>query len=178
MKPIGTKPVTTKRLYLRAPEMKDVQELVRIKSLAMSAQEAGKAVAAMIEEHKHPFCFHWVITLEGQVIGRIKGWEVSPYNGYLQLGYDVGPQYRNQGYMTEAVEAVIGYLLLEAEANRIYCSVRESNPASRRVCEKCGMQHEGVMRQHYARQDGGYDDVHIYGILSDDLKKGRSAHGA
>lgn len=171
MKPIGTKTITTPRLYLRPPQMSDAAELVRVKSLAMSDAEAKKALQGMIDEMRHPFAFHWVITLDGHAIGRVKGWEVSPYNGYLQLGYDVGQGYRNHGYMTEAVDAVIRYLLMEADANRVYCSVRESNMASRRVCEKCGMTHEGTMRQHYARQDGGFDDVRIYGILKSDLAK-------
>ena len=112
-----------------------------------------------------------VIELDGEAVGRIKGWEVSPYNGYVQLGYDIAPEKRCQGLMTEAVGAVARYLLLEAEANRVYCSVREDNAASRRVCEKNGFRHEGVMRQHYARQDGGYDDVYIYGLLRADLKE-------
>lgn len=172
MKPTGTKTITTPRLILRAPQPSDAEALIQAGSLAMSVGEAKKSVAGMIEEQKHPFAFHWVITLDGQAIGRVKGWEVSPYNGYVQLGYDVGPAYRNQGYMSEAIEAVTRYLLTEAEANRVYCSVRESNLPSRRVCEKCGMQHEGVLRQHYARQDGGYDDVHIYGILKNELHKG------
>lgn len=171
MKTTGTKPIRTERLLLRAPEMSDAEALVRVKSLAMSVDEARKSVAAMAEEQKHPFAFHWVITLDGQPIGRVKGWEVSLYNGYVQLGYDVGPDFRNHGYMTEAVAAVIRYLLTEADANRVYCSIRESNIASRRVCEKCGMTHEGTMRQHYARQDGGYDDVRIYGILKADIAK-------
>jgi len=119
-----------------------------------------------------------VITLNGKAIGRVKGWDVSPYNGYLQLGYDIAPAYHGKGYMTEAVGGVIRYMLLQAEANRVYCSVRECNAASRRVCEKNGMRHEGVLRQHYARQDGGYDDVHIYGIIRDDLRKGSGYHGA
>ena len=178
MKPIGTRQITTPRLILRAPQLSDAEALVQAGSLAMSIAEAKKSVAAMVDEQKHPFAFHWVITLAGQPIGRVKGWEVSPYNGYIQLGYDVGPTYRNQGYMSEAVAAVIRYLLVEAEANRVYCSVRESNLPSRRVCEKCGMQHEGVMRQHYAQQDGGYDDVHIYGIVRSDLDKGGVPHGA
>ncbi len=171
MKPIGTHPIHTPRLVLRAPEVTDTESLVRIKSLAMPVEDAHKKVSAMVEECKHPFRFHWVITLDDTVIGRIKGWEVSPYNGYLQLGYDIGPEYRNQGYMTEAVRAVVDYLIQLAGANRVYCSVRESNLASRRVCEKVGMLHEGILRQHYARQDGGYDDVHIYGILKSDLAK-------
>lgn len=178
MKPIGTKSITTARLYLRAPRLSDVEALIRIKSLAMPINEARKAVSTMVEEQKHPFTFHWVITLEGQVIGRIKGWDVSPYNGYLQLGYDIGPEFRGKGFMTEAVGAVIRYLMMEADANRVYCSVRAGNHASRRVCEKCGMKHEGVLRQHYARQDGGYDDVHIYGILMRDLKKEGNGYGA
>ena len=169
MKPIGTRPIRTDRLLLRAPVLSDGLALAEVKSLAMSPADAHKAVANMVEEQKHPFGFHWVIILDGLPVGRIKGWDVSPYNGYLQLGYDIAPAYRGHGYMTEAVSAVIRYLLLEADANRVYCSVRESNAASRRVCEKCGMTFEGTLRQHYARQDGGFDNVLIYGIVKSDM---------
>lgn len=173
MKGIGTRPIRTQRLLLRVPCAEDAAPLVRIRSLAMPLAEAEKAVAAMVAESAKPFCFHWVITADGQAVGRIKGWEVNPYNGYVQLGYDVGAKFRCRGYMTEAVQAVVRYLLTEADAHRVYCSVRESNMASRRVCEKCGMFHEGTLRQHYARQDGGYDDVRIYGILREELDEMR-----
>lgn len=169
MKPIGTRIIRTERLCLCPPETSDAESLVRIKSLAMPLDEARKTVAAMVEELKKPFVFHWIISLNDTPIGRIKAWDVNPYNGYVQLGYDIGPDYRCRGYMTEAMQAVIQYMLLKADANRVYCSVRESNLASRRVCEKCGMQHEGTLRQHYARQDGGFDDVRIYGIVKSDL---------
>lgn len=172
MKPIGTQTIATARLVLRRPQLSDAQELVECRSLAMTMEAAEKAVAGMVAEADKPFCFHWVITLDGHAIGRVKGWEVSPYNGYLQLGYDVAPVHRGKGYMTEAVGAVIRYMLTEAEANRVYCSVRECNMASRRVCEKNGMRHEGILRQHYARQDGGYDDVYIYGVIRGDFEKG------
>lgn len=169
MKPIGTKTILTERLLLRPPQMEDAEPLVRIKSLAMPIYEAQKNVAKMLDELKQPFVYHWVITLDGTVVGRIKAWDVNPYNGYLQLGYDMGPEYRGQGYMTEAVRAVIHYMLKDAEAHRVFCSVRAGNAASRRVCEKSGMHFEGTLRQHYARQDGGYDDVCIYGIVKSDM---------
>lgn len=169
MKPIGSRTIHTTRLILRAPQEADAEALSAIGSLPMPLEEAKKAVRGMVAEKSHPFCFHWVITRNGEVVGRVKGWEVSPYNGYVQLGYDTGRAFRNQGYMTEAVQAVIRYLLLEAEANHVYCSVRESNAASRRVCEKCGMTHEGTLRQHYARQDGGYDNVYLYGMLREEV---------
>lgn len=172
MKPIGTRSIKTARLLLRKPEITDAPALVDICSLAMPLADAQRSVADMVKESEKPFCFHWVITMDGMVVGRIKCWEIDPYNGYTQLGYDVGPAYRGQGIMTEAVGGVIRYMLLEAQANRVYCSVREGNIASRRVCEKNGMKHEGVLRQHYARQDGGYDNVYIYGIIKSDLTEG------
>lgn len=171
MKPIGTKTIRTPRLILRPPQPADAEALVRIKSLPMSLAEAHKAVASMVEDLSKPFTFHWVITLDDRAIGRVKAWDVNPYNGYLQLGYDIGPEHRGRGYMTEAVRAVIRFMLTEAQANRVFCSVRAGNAASRRVCEKAGMLLEGIMRQHYARQDGGYDDVCIYGVVKSDLEE-------
>ncbi len=172
MKPIGTKPLTTGRLTLRPVMKADIEALVRIRSLPMPLQDAKAAVSRMVQELEKPFTFHWVITRESEVIGRVKAWDVNPYNGYLQLGYDMGEEYRGRGYMTEAVRAIVRFMLTEAEANRVFCSVRAGNTASRRVCEKAGMAHEGTLRQHYARQDGGYDDVCIYGIIKADLEDG------
>lgn len=171
MKPIGSGILSTSRLILRPPQREDAEALVRIKSLPMKIEEAQKAVAGMLDELRKPFTFHWVITLEGEVIGRIKAWDVNPYDGYLQLGYDMGPEYRCKGYMSEAVQAVVRFMLTDAQANRVFCSVRAGNTASRRVCEKAGMVLEGTMRQHYAQQDGGYDDVCIYGIVKSDLEE-------
>lgn len=169
MKAISTKTIMTKRLILRAPQVSDAAALVEAGSLLMSETDAKTRLADMASEATKPFGFHWVLERDGQAVGRVKGWEVSPFNGFVQLGYDISPKLRSHGLMTEAVGAVARYLLLEAEANRVYCSIREGNMASRRVCEKNGFRHEGVMRQHYARQDGGYDDVHIYGLLRADL---------
>ena len=172
MKPIGTKTLATERLTLRPPMEADAEALVRNRSLPMPLQEAKTAVGRMVQELEKPFTFHWVITRGGEVIGRIKAWDVNPYNGYMQLGYDMAEQERGQGYMTESVRAVVRFMLVEAEANRVFCSVRAGNTASRRVCEKAGMIHEGTLRKHYARQDGGYDDVCIYGIVKADLEDG------
>lgn len=174
MKPISTRTLTTRRLTLRVPQVSDAADLVAAGSLLMSVEDAKVRLSDMASEATKPFGFHWVITLDGHAIGRVKGWEVSPFNGYVQLGYDLSPAHRGKGYMTEAVGAVIRCLLTVAEANRVYCSVREGNLASRRVCEKNGMRPEGVLRQHYARQDGGYDDVHLYGIVRSDLTEGEA----
>lgn len=172
MKPVGSQTIITQRLRLRTVAMHDAEELVQAGALSMKLEEAHRAVAGMIEEATKPFRYHWTITLNDSAIGRIKAWDVDPYNGHLQLGYDIGPAYRNRGYMTEAVSAVVRFMFSEAAAHRVFCSVRASNIPSRRVCEKCGFCYEGTLRQHYARQDGGYDDVLIFGILRDEMEGG------
>lgn len=169
MKAISTATLTTRRLLLRAPQVSDAAALVAAGSLLMSEGEARVRLADMASEAVKHFGFHWVLELDGVAVGRIKGWEVSPFNGFVQLGYDIAPSLRNHGLMTEALNAVAHYLLIEADANRVYCSIRVENEASRRVCEKNGFRLEGVMRQHYARQDGGYDDVCVYGLIRSDL---------
>ncbi len=85
-----------------------------------------------------PMTFHWALEYRGKAVGRIKGWEMDPRNGFVQPGYDIGPAYRGKELMTEAVRAVCEYLLRERGCHRVYCMVRESNPASMRVCEKGG----------------------------------------
>ena len=169
MKPLSTRTLVTRRLVLRLPKVTDAADLVAAGSLLMPEEDAKVRLADMASEASKPFGFHWVIEKDGRAVGRIKGWEVSPFNGFIQLGYDITPELRNHGLMTEALGAVVRYLLLQVEANRVYCSIRSGNIASRRACEKNGFRQEGTLRQHYARQDGGYDDVHIYGLIREDL---------
>lgn len=169
MKAIGTKTLVTHRLILRKIRKEDAENLFSAGSLGESLQDALQIVANMIQHNDDPMSFHWVLEYEGMAIGRIKGWEVDPHNNFVQLGYDIGIPYRGKGLMTEAVKAVSTYLLKECEFNRVYCMVRESNPASNRVCEKAGMKHEGFLRNHWIQGDGSYTNVHYWGILSSDI---------
>ena len=171
MKAIGTKTIVTPRLILRKISMEDAEDLFSVGSLGESLPDAIQIVANMVRYNDDPMSFHWVLEYEGKAIGRIKGWEVDPHNNFVQLGYDVGVPHRGKGLMAEAVRAVNTYFLTECGFNRVYCMVRESNPASSRVCEKAGMKHEGFLRNHWIQDDGSYTNVHYWGILSSDLQE-------
>ncbi|NJR17243.1 MAG: GNAT family N-acetyltransferase [Calothrix sp. CSU_2_0] len=58
----------------------------------------------------------------------------------LEIGYEVLTPYRNQGYATEAVEALVNFAFTQLEAKRIIAHTPEDNVASIRVVEKLGMQ--------------------------------------
>ncbi len=167
MKPIGTGEILTPRLRLRRLCAADIAALRACGSLAGSEEEASARMRRFLAEYRKPFTLHWVIECEGKAVGRVRAWDVDPFNGNCQLGYDIAPACRGQGLMTEAVRAVIAFLFERAEVHRVYCHVRTENIASARVCEKAGMAHEGTLRAHY-KNGNKFDDVHIYGIVSEE----------
>jgi len=61
-----------------------------------------------------------------------------------ELGYWLGVPYWNQGYATEALHAVIDYAFTDLAHEAVQAGARVTNPASRRVLEKCGFQWTGV----------------------------------
>lgn len=169
MNAIGTNAIRTQRLVLRKMQPSDALDLYDAGALGETLDEAKEAVTNMIRYNDDPLNFHWVLEYKGKAIGRVKAWEVSTRDSYAQLGYDVGSAYRCRGFTTEAVNAVVRYLLTDAEFNRVYAMVRENNIASIRVCEKAGMLHEGTMRKHFVETNGSFSDVRVYGILASDL---------
>ena len=61
-----------------------------------------------------------------------------------ELGYWFGTHYWGQGYATEAARAVIDHAFGALGCEELQSGARISNPASRRVLEKCGFQWCGV----------------------------------
>jgi RimJ/RimL family protein N-acetyltransferase len=61
-----------------------------------------------------------------------------------ELGYWLGLPFWGQGYATEALHAVIDHVFTDLEHEALQAGARVTNPASRRVLEKCGFQWTGV----------------------------------
>ena len=61
-----------------------------------------------------------------------------------ELGYWIGAPYWSQGYATEAANAVVDYAFAVENHAALRAGARVTNPASRRVLEKCGFQWDGV----------------------------------
>ena len=83
----------------------------------------------------------FVITLGGGVIG---GCGIDPRDGDAEIGYWLGSAFWGQGFATEAVRALIDHAFGELGHDVLVAGARVSNPASRRVLEKCGFQWTGV----------------------------------
>ncbi len=81
--------------------------------------------------------------LGGCGVGSLRG-DGSLRSGPPEIGYWIGVPYWGNGYVTEAARAVLDYGFADLGHEVILGGARVSNPASRRVLEKCGFQWTGV----------------------------------
>jgi RimJ/RimL family protein N-acetyltransferase len=85
----------------------------------------------------------FAVTLRSGVLIGLAG--IARLNGNAaELGYWLGVPFWGQGYATEAARAVIDHAFAELGHDVLNSGARISNPASRRVLEKCGFQWCGV----------------------------------
>lgn len=73
---------------------------------------------------------------EEMLVGFLNDTEIK--NDVIELGYVIAPAFWGNGYMTEALLAVIGHLLQNGY-REVITGAFASNLASIRVMEKCGM---------------------------------------
>jgi RimJ/RimL family protein N-acetyltransferase len=142
----------TKRLILRAPRLEDA------KAVAVLAND--RRIAENTARIPHPYkladaqgFIAGANTPEGEAVflvtardGTIMGacGVAMPASQAPELGYWLGVAYWGEGYATEALHAVIDYAFDEFEHTALHAGARVTNPASRRVLEKCGFQWTGV----------------------------------
>src|SRR3954462_1990228 len=142
----------TKRLTLRAPRLEDA------KAVAVLAND--RRIAENTARIPHPYKLAdaqdfitgantaageavFLITLrDGTVIGACG--VAMPESQQPELGYWLGVPYWGEGYATEALHAAIDYAFGAFEHAALNAGARVTNPASRRVLEKCGFQWTGV----------------------------------
>jgi len=140
----------TERLTLRAPCRSDIAAIVRFAGDRRVAQStariphpygAGDAEQFIASANREDGSVTFAIVFDGALIG-ICG--IDPRQDGLELGYWLGAPYWGRGYATEAVRAVIDHAFGELGLQMLQSGARVSNPASRRVLEKCGFQWTGV----------------------------------
>ena len=89
------------------------------------------------------------LTASGETVGSA-GLQQLEGGPEIEVGYRFLKEHWGQGYATESARASIAYGFGEVGLERIVAVALESNVASRRVLEKCGLREIGV--------------VHVYGL--------------
>jgi ribosomal-protein-alanine N-acetyltransferase len=169
--------VTTSRLVLRPWRLDDVGDAFALardpewgRFLPLpdpyTEADAVRFVAAqlLLDRREHP---SWAIEHDGRTVGGInvrffESWRIA------ELGYSIARPLWGQGLMTEAVRAVVDLVFHRlADVNRIRAMANAENVGSRRVLEKCGFRHEGVLRANRYIRNRPVDEA-WYGVLRAD----------
>ena len=144
----------TRRLLLRAPVPDDAE--------ALTALINDRRIAENTARIPHPYTLKdaetfidrvaggsevtFMVTLtDGRIVGGC-GIATLRADG-PEIGYWFGVAHWGHGYATEAARAVIDHAFRDIGLKELRAGARVSNPASRRVLEKCGFQWTGVVLQ-------------------------------
>lgn len=177
MKHLGTVELKSERLKLRRLEKEDAYEifdglinqeefLYYANKEKISLENYCKSLENICEKYKELDYYNWVIERisDNKIIGLIN-LKVFEKNESVEFNYGIDNRYTKQGYMTEALNLVLSFALNEMEVNRIQGGCCVENIASRRVMEKCGMYHEGVLKNYHKLKDG-YHDLHMFSLTN------------
>jgi len=150
--------MTTERLVLRPPTLDDLPawhaiyvdaEEVWYGAPRASLDENREKLERQItqfEEHGFGMC---AVELAGETIGAA-GLQHLEGGPEIEVGYRFLKEHWGHGYATECARASIAYGFDELGLERIVAVALESNVASRRVLEKCGLREIGL--------------THVYGL--------------
>lgn len=91
------------------------------------------------------------------------------------LGYWIGETYARNGYMNEAIRAVVHHAFEKMGLSRIEAACLPENAPSRGLLERSGFKYEGVA-QSYLQIDGRWRTHVLYAALRSD-RRGRTDAG-
>lgn len=84
-----------------------------------------------------------------------------------ELAYWLVPDAQGEGYATEAMELLLGYVFDTFEIQGLWAQAFAYNEGSWGLLDRLGFAHEGTMRNHrFVR--GSYEDVRCYGLLREE----------
>jgi [ribosomal protein S5]-alanine N-acetyltransferase len=172
--------LTTARLVLRPLSLSDAADVQRLAGDRAIAETTATiphpypdgAAEAWIATHPDRFArgesvvFAITRAEDGVLLGAI-GLEIKAEMQRAELGYWIGKPYWNNGYCTEAAQAVVRFAFEVLHLRRVFANHFGRNAASGRVMQKAGMRHEGTLRQHTVKW-GTIDDMEVFGVLRDE----------
>ena len=185
--------ILTARLSLRLPEHRDFREWAKLRHESKAFLSPWEPIWAADHLSRASFTnrVYWsqravkngnavplfVFHKEaGQLVGAITLDNIRRGPSQMgTIGYWVGQQYARQGFMSEAIIAMVAHAFGALDLSRVESACLPDNLASRGVLEKAGFKYEGVA-QSYIQINGRWRNHVLYAALRGD-RRGRSSVG-
>jgi len=136
-----------------------------------SIEETAQRVRSRMSLFRNGMGCRWAITLREhpeRLIGSCGYFHVRKGTQTMEMGYELHPDYWRQGFMSEALQAVLEFAFHGGAlpvVHRMEALVDPRNTPSVRLLEKLGFQMEGV-RRHFGFWKGVYVDVLLFALLN------------
>ena len=177
--------IHTRRLLLRPLQPGDVDALFGIFSHPevmrywstppWASPEPGREMVAR-DEAAGPDADHLRLGLVRQeddtLIGTCTLFEHIRQSRRAEMGYALGRSAWGQGYMNEALSALLDHGFDAWNLNRVEADIDPRNLASARALERLGFQREGFLRERWIVGDE-VSDTALYGLLRRDWRAAR-----
>ncbi len=171
--------IHTKNLILRKFRIEDVQNMYEnwakddrvTKFLTWKAHTSISDSEKMIKKWmnlKDNIQFA-ICDLNDKNIGTISCDLINKKPKTYSIGYCLGYEYWNKGYMTEALKAAIEYLFENKNAVRVQARHDKMNVGSGKVMKKSHMKYEGCLRKSELNNTG-ICDICLYSMIDDDYE--------
>lgn len=184
MKISGTAYLETNRLYLRPLRVEDAPQMFEnwasdsdtTHFLTWGPHKRVEDVwnNIKIRENKYLLSnfYDWgiVIRSTNTLIGTITVVEQDDRIKMLEIGYVIGKAWWGNGYLPEALDKIVSYLVYSTDVRRIEAKCDIRNQQSKKVLEKCGFTFEGVLRLR-SYSNAGISDSCMYSILRNESIK-------
>lgn len=176
-------PLTTERFELKQILPEDQQfifeglshpQVILFYGISYSTFEATRAQMVYYDQLVYTGKGAWwkiVDKQTGERAGVIGFYCYMPQHNKAEIGYWLLPQFWKRGIISEALAAVVHFLINRKGVHRIEALVEEGNSASNAVLEKAGFVFEGTHRDCEIK-DGRYISLRMYSLLSTDSNKG------
>ena len=175
--------INTPRLSMRWISEDDVDSLYEIFSdpqvvryWAFGPLANREAAAAMQREiadsNLKDNIWKWGLALRdsNRLIGTTTLFNLSLSNGRAEIGYAMGRTHWGNGYMNEALTALIAHAFETVKLRRLEADVDPRNAPSIRTLERLGFQREGFLRERW-HVEGEIQDAYFYGLLKHEWDK-------
>jgi len=180
-------PLQTERLILRPLQAEDVESIYAIYSDARVQRYSSHAPWTTMDEAQAFVTRElavfgealslrlWLVRREdGRLIGQCVLFAISAQNRRAEIGYSLAFDAWGQGYMDEALRALIDYGFNTLDLIRIEADIDPRNAPSARSLDRLGFEYEGLMRNRWI-VSGEISDTGFYGLLRECWRAPRPA---
>ena len=175
--------LTTEHLVLRPPRSDDAkalyesvgcdEDLTRYTGWNpyTSLAAAERKIAEDLDTASQGEGWSWIITKNGKFIGTVAAYDVNKDIASAELGLTVIKSEWQKGYGSEALAAVVSFLLSEGRLNRVSAWCHADNIGSEKAMRHAGMTCEGVFRQAMRDPSGKLADQKWFARIKEDFRE-------